>query len=347
MNFRPHLDGLRFFAFLAVFLFHANNNGEGPFAFGSDGVLLFFALSGFLITRILMQSESGAIGHDLRIFYIRRTLRIFPLYYAALILLMIADKLPDSTWHLFYAYNIRMFTAQVSAGPSHFWSLCVEEQFYLSYPLIFYFLPKGRRLTALVLMLLGSIALRTTLTQVYPGRQHIGALMPVAAEYLLMGAIAGYAELKGLWKLSGRKTFWLGIVCYLIALGTTGYARYLMTLGLPRLDRDLKAASFALMVYGLWTIVDGPEQRFFGWKPFSWLGKISYGLYVFHAFAIAAASRLEGRLPHAVLVVTAFVLTVLVSSASWYIYEERINGLKRLFPYRLKEGATRPHAVRA
>ena len=350
MNFRPQLDGLRFFAFLAVFLFHSTNNSEGPFAWGSDGVLLFFALSGFLITRILMQSESGSLSHDLRIFYIRRTLRIFPLYYATLILLLIAGKLPDAVWHFFYAYNVRMFLAQVSAGPSHFWSLCVEEQFYISYPLIFYFLPKGRRLMALAVLLVGSIALRTTLGQLYPGRQHVGALMPVAAEYLLLGAIAGYAELKGLWKLSGRLTFWLGVGGYLVALGSIEFARWLMTFGLPRLDRDLKAAAFALMVYGLWTIVDGPEKKLFSWKPFSWLGKISYGLYVFHVFAIAAVSRLEGRAPQFILIPLAFAATVMTATASWYIYEERINGLKRLFPYRLKAASAasnEPPAVTA
>ena len=79
MPHKPQLDGLRFLAFLAVFFFHARP-ASTPGA--AQGVQVFFTLSGFLITRILILGESGDLGADLKRFYIRRTLRIFPLYYA-------------------------------------------------------------------------------------------------------------------------------------------------------------------------------------------------------------------------------------------------------------------------
>jgi peptidoglycan/LPS O-acetylase OafA/YrhL len=79
MPHKPQLDGLRFLAFLAVFYFHAR---PGQYFWGPQGVQVFFTLSGFLITRILILGESGSLRADLERFYIRRTLRIFPLYYA-------------------------------------------------------------------------------------------------------------------------------------------------------------------------------------------------------------------------------------------------------------------------
>src|SRR5271170_2417785 len=106
MPHKPQLDGLRFLAFLAVFGTHAK---PLVFPWGWAGVQFFFALSGFLITRILIQGESGRVGPDLRRYYVRRTLRIFPLYYALVILIGPATSWDDLGWFLTYTYNIRAY----------------------------------------------------------------------------------------------------------------------------------------------------------------------------------------------------------------------------------------------
>ena len=127
MPHKASLDGLRFLAFLAVFVYHAR---PAVCPWGWAGVNLFFGLSGFLITRILIRGESGRIGTDLRRYYIRRTLRIFPLYYAILIVVGRTGPLGDLPWLATYTYNIKAFlTTSLNDQFGHFWSLCVEEQF--------------------------------------------------------------------------------------------------------------------------------------------------------------------------------------------------------------------------
>ena len=91
---RPQIDGLRFVAFLGIFLLHCNS---ARFPAGELGVPLFFTLSGFLITRILLRNETGSPGRNLGTFYARRILRIFPLYYAVLIALLACGQL-EQPW---------------------------------------------------------------------------------------------------------------------------------------------------------------------------------------------------------------------------------------------------------
>src|SRR4051812_13549391 len=156
MPHKPQLDGLRFVAFLAVFYFHAR---PGKYFWGPEGVRVFFTISGFLITRILIQGESGDLRADLERFYIRRTLRIFPLYYAVVACLWLGGLLPGVWWYLTYLYNIRAFLDHAWGGPvGHFWSLCVEEQFYILYPLALLLTPPRSRAAMLGALLVGSKA---------------------------------------------------------------------------------------------------------------------------------------------------------------------------------------------
>src|SRR5262249_38361899 len=92
---RNQLDTLRFLPFLGVFIFHFD---ESSLAHGALGVPLFFVLSGFLITRLLLIHETGNLRHDLGVFYLRRTLRIFPLYYLVLVILLVAGRLDHPGW---------------------------------------------------------------------------------------------------------------------------------------------------------------------------------------------------------------------------------------------------------
>ncbi|HNV24379.1 MAG TPA: acyltransferase, partial [Candidatus Omnitrophota bacterium] len=144
------LDGLRGWAIVLVIFFHVAFNGF-PFNsgftmffynFGWSGVDLFFVISGFLITNILLQSKTKK--HYFKNFYFRRILRIFPLYYAFLIFnILFYKEINGVLYQVFYLSNF--YLASVENIPAHTpawltWSLSIEEQFYLLWPALIYFL---------------------------------------------------------------------------------------------------------------------------------------------------------------------------------------------------------------
>ena len=149
----PQLDTLRAVAVLMVIVAHWMGEYRTVHALplGMVGVTLFFVLSGFLITQILLRErEAGDSGDEkkraLGRFYIRRTLRIFPVYYLFLLLLYLSgvpEFREDALWYVFYSVNILAYDHQSWVGPAtHLWTLAVEEQFYLVWPLLILFTPR-------------------------------------------------------------------------------------------------------------------------------------------------------------------------------------------------------------
>jgi len=170
LRYYTNLDGVRAIAALMVMLLHFFSEIETPTRFlqilqklsifGGTGVTLFFVLSGFLITRILIHTKSD--NHYFRPFFVRRILRIFPLYYFYLILFFYLTPLIVNTTrvsfenqlvYFLYLQNIAMTFHWPSMGPSHFWSLAVEEHFYLFWPFAVYFL-SGKNLLRLTLFII-------------------------------------------------------------------------------------------------------------------------------------------------------------------------------------------------
>jgi peptidoglycan/LPS O-acetylase OafA/YrhL len=169
-HYKP-LDGLRGVAILLVFVFHVNGIADHLRAswfgvvlllgasWGWMGVDLFFVLSGFLITGILIRSLNGP--RYFRNFYIRRALRIFPLFYGVLLLLVVLTPFLHLEWrlghisYLFYCQNIAMeFSPDLRVLPpaihlEHFWSLAVEEQYYMIWPMIVWLVRKESRIMKL------------------------------------------------------------------------------------------------------------------------------------------------------------------------------------------------------
>ncbi|HSE65976.1 MAG TPA: acyltransferase, partial [Gemmatimonadales bacterium] len=181
------LDTLRALAVTAVLIRHFWAELQPGLDLGTRGVHLFFVLSGFLITGILLRSRAlvedagRGTGLAIRRFYIRRFLRIFPIYYLVLAITWavgIADVRSEIVWHLAYGSNI-LFAIQGhwSLTTSHLWSLSVEEQFYLIWPLLMFLVPRRQLRTVIVASILIGPLFRVT--------GYLGGLNWVALQTLL------------------------------------------------------------------------------------------------------------------------------------------------------------------
>ena len=353
LEHRTQIDGLRFFAFLAVFLIHVDVT---RFWWGSYGVSLFFVISGFLITRILIALENRPRRQALMHFYARRALRIFPAYYLVLgvaaatvgIAYLPAYVLYVMNWGIFFYMWIQPGLADIAWDPVrmygiHFWSLCVEEQFYFVFPLLFSYLRPGRARLSWLLALWGaSIGFRFLCAAFLP-RTAYGLIPLVCGEYLVAGAVGAvvFADTSGTAeriRAAARQwmfPFGLALVVALFALfrPETPSIDHVMY---PPPMQTLLALGFLAMVLGLWQTDNRWVLRFFNFAPFRFLGKISYGLYLIHLFMwplvdwLSVRSSVIRELPP---FAARLGLTVLLATVMWRLVEAPILKLKERLPY--------------
>jgi len=295
---------------------------------GQTGVDLFFVLSGFLITTILLQAKPGDWG-EMRRFYIRRTLRIFPLYYGFLAVSSLVGA-AISIWFWIYLQNFPMAFGAQHLGPPHFWSLAVEEQFYLVWPFLVLFWPRRWLSHAMWAVVALSILLRVLLLR-----------SDVSIFYLTFTRLDGLAAggLLALYYSRGR----LAVFKPLFAAGMAGCFTLLVVGAL--LSRGSGLAWFQVVKYsaatgtyaclmGLLVVTHGGwAHRFLESKPMRAIGRVSYGLYVFHWVVLGVVIDHMGGYP-AWARIAAFLLgTYLVAVGSFYGFEKHFTDLKnRLAP---------------
>jgi peptidoglycan/LPS O-acetylase OafA/YrhL len=349
----PHLDGLRALAVFGVLVTHflpAEHTIRRLFNWGEAGVQLFFVLSGFLITCILLRSreriERGQpLTRALRTFYIRRFLRICPVFYAAIALFALTDlgmMRETWPWHVTYLSNVALIVKGGGLGhTTHFWTLAVEEQFYLVWPIAIILLPE-RWLFPGVIAAAASAPVFRLAAAALPVPFFVRyALPPACLDALGLGAAYALArtfvaEPRSLnrW-LAGSLVLGLAIILGLTAFGD--HSRIGSALNTVFMRSGLACVS-------LWIVAraargfGGIAGRVLGWWPLAYVGRISYGIYVLHHFVPEALARVPlGRtvaawpLPLAFLIWSA--VSVAVASVSWHLLESPINELKRLFPY--------------
>ena len=343
LAYKSQLDTLRLIAVMLVFHFHAGvflqHNGN-LFPYGALGVQIFFVLSGFLITRILEANQTGVLLLDLKTFYIRRCLRIFPAYYLLISFLLLIGQLPFPLFQFTYLFNLKVFLDKGFTGTVvHFWSLCVEEQFYLLYPLALLLTPKQMRVYLLCALIVASVVTNFYAQKAFNDTPYY-MLLPVCGQFLLWGCLAGHAQLRG-WadKVSGTHLMILGLILqaadqYLV-LSTEGFAEKNDLFWFR--NYTLSAFSIALFVLGLWQTKNVLILKVFNYRPFAYLGKISYGIYLYHPFAFViyalicyfapAAKAINGEL-------VAFIVTIFWSILSWQLFESRVLKLKERYAYR-------------
>jgi peptidoglycan/LPS O-acetylase OafA/YrhL len=345
-GFMPQLDGLRAFAVAGVLVHHLLRDDillTTPFGvtLGLLGVRLFFVLSGFLITGILLKGRDAIDGgsahlpHVLRQFYLRRTLRIFPLYYLVLALALmfgdteVREQLP---WLATYTYNF--WISAVGFFPkafSHFWSLCVEEQFYLLWPWMILLAPRRWLVPLTLAMIAIAPAFRAVAWELELREVAFYALTPSSFDALGIGALLAIVSRDRGDGIGGEP--WLR---------NAALASAVLAIVLPIVSEHLRAIYgetlvalvFAWLVARASTGFGGVVRHVLEAKPILYLGRISYGIYVYHLLIPevfgpvlkALGADLAPKGPAEFLIYSS--LTVAVASASWFAIERPINRLK-------------------
>ncbi len=339
------LDALRALAVAAVVFHHFTPGGWGLGA--TLGVKLFFSISGFLITGILLEArqraeaENGTRIAALARFYARRSLRIFPLYYFVIGVAYAINLDPARGiigWLLTYTLNIHMAQqGWYEAHFAHFWSLAVEEQFYLCWPWLILFLPRKWLLPAILAVVsVGPLYRWSYVLSQYENMTALSTYIstPTSLDHLGFGALLALGVRRFGAQMVSRFTCWLFPASVLASLILTIWIR-----GDTQMILFDATTAIALCCLVFWVSrgLSGPAGRFLEWRPFLYVGKIGYGLYLYHPFMPALAIWLLLQLgmrfeEHTVPVtVLGLALTFAITSVSWHLFEKPINDLKRHF----------------
>jgi len=357
----PALDGLRGVAILLVLIDHLSASVRDEFyvshkilywaELGWSGVDLFFVLSGFLITGILYDAKGTPCYF--KNFYARRSLRIFPLYYAALALVMLMTPLLEHLkltgtanpgWMLIYATNfiISIDGERAFGVLDHFWSLAVEEHFYLIWPAIVFFLDRKK----LMMVAAGACLLAPLLrlaTADGDSSLPIAAYMatPMRMDSLAAGALIAL--------LVRRPKGMEGIVRPAMIVAGTALT-LILSIVLLRKTKDPQDIIMGTIGFSiLWMFYGSVLLLALNWSPLRtimqarflrWFGKYSYGMYVWHpiifmlVFHNDLATQLRGGdTPLHALISTVIALAAMfaVTLASWHLREKQFLKFKSRF----------------
>ena len=353
-----HIDGLdaiRAAAALAVVARHTDHTVEkiGP-KWGTAidlAVPVFFVISGYLITRLLIDEHLGTGTVNLRQFYIRRALRIFPVYFLFVAMVDVQSLIGDTKmtaealWGLhFYATNF-MPRADNQNLIGHVWSLCVEEHFYFLWPPVFVVAFRRSRAAATTVAsvaLAATVLLRTGLFitddgKVFSDQTYVDFYVTrwtfVAADAILLGVVAAL--------VTHRSAFGERVERYLGSIGAwvvgvvmfTNWAWMSDVVDAPRLARDggyyLSIAGTTVLLIWMTLNQERLVVRLMEMNPLRTLGLMSYGIYVYHGFFIGTGPyRPLGQTwpPDSQLV--GLILTAVAVPVSFYFYERPLNSLR-------------------
>jgi peptidoglycan/LPS O-acetylase OafA/YrhL len=356
--YRSELDVLRFFAFLAVFTFHFSRPVDayvehgvprivatvvnGLMQGGVFGVDLFFVLSAYLITDLLLREKEEFGELDVKSFYLRRILRIWPLYFFYIGLALLPVFNPDRafTWqhaaaYIFLAGN---WSVVLWGWPGHsiigpLWTVSIEEQFYLAWPPIVRRISRQGLPWAAVGMLAISNITRLIMVAAHGDQNSVwcntlARLDPIAAGILVAAALRGRLP------TFGRPARLIMLVAGVVPLALV--ANFWKIQGPQSLEWIPTLVGFPVVAVSCTLIllcilgISTPLPRLL-----IYLGKISYGLYVYHALGILISSRIvpahSGLIQLVLRPVSAFAITVLLSSISYALLEKPFLKMKHRF----------------
>lgn len=356
LSYLPQLDSFRFFAVLLVIFSHwLAQTKINIIPNGFLGVTFFFVLSGFLISSNLLYTKKEldknliSFGHAIKTFYIRRSLRIFPLYFLVIFLVFLSVPAVFKghfIWFVTYIPNFLVFKLKAWPGMlSHFWSLGVEEQFYLIWPFLIFLFPWNSLRYLFPGIVIASIAFKFFLFNRNGSFLSFYDALPISCfDAFGIGALLALFRIDNKYSFANlimRIPAWIGFLCAVL-LACLVYKSGLsflfgVAVSLASFFLILKASTGYTGLLAL--IVDNSIIKY--------LGKISYGLYVYHNFIpwlvrcitgreteyplplpVIRADWLHGAIP---FFTVHFLLLIIVASASWFLIEKPINNLKKYF----------------
>jgi peptidoglycan/LPS O-acetylase OafA/YrhL len=345
-SYQPQFDGLRALAVLTVMADHFSADVPNfPLPdwihLGATGVRLFLVLSGYFITASLrrardrMELAEVSFGKTIGAFYWRRLLRIAPAYllFAAIASILGLGAIRHN-WPWVFTGTVNWMIAATNEWPtaiSHLWSVCVQEQFYLCWPLLILLLPRRWMLPAIVSVAVAGIAFR------------IGCVIfsaPMIARWVLpFGSLDSLAAGAALGWYGGRlRANRFGWVLAGICFGMLALAAVLRV-GDPTafksvLVEPLEAGAFVILVARTAVGFDGYAARFLSLPGLVFAGRISYGLYIYHALVAMVFNRWLPEPLRFVIAIPSLRLmvfglaTVVVAAASWCLIEQPVNRLR-------------------
>lgn len=336
------LDGLRGIAIVFVMISHTvlwpylgiESRKIMALMNGHVGVSIFFVLSGFLITLLLMRERDATGSIDIAAFIKRRALRIFPVYYLAIFFLICMDatgkaNIPNCAYPYALTYAVNFIDKECDhLTISHFWSLSVEEHFYIFWPFIFLL---GRRFslviaaTVAVACVLVGVSLYSEVVNRYPNRWTFPAMLPI-----LVGCITAILHkapaIKKLFTDSTMSNIML--VAILAGLVSPAFAKS---------DVIWLAAMSLLMLY-IYYRQDSFVVRILEFKPLALIGLISYGLYVWQGVFTGNGPYRSGSVfpPE---IYTGLWLTFIIAPLSYVFFERPIMSFKKRYSWQSKDVA--------
>ena len=345
-HYQPQFDGLRALAVLTVMVDHFSADVPNfPLPdwihLGATGVRLFLVLSGYFITASLRRArdrmDAGELsaGKTMGAFYWRRILRIGPAYFvfAAIALILGLGTVRDN-WVWIFTGTVNWMIAWRNAWPltvAHLWSICVQEQFYLFWPLLILLLPRKWMLSAIIAVALAGIAFR------------IGCVIfsaPLIARWVLpFGSLDSLAAGAALGWFGGRlRASRGGWVLAWLCLSMLTVAAVLRNCDPATLQsvfvEPLEAGAFVILVARTAAGFDGNIARFLTNPGLVFAGRISYGLYIYHILVAMIFNRwLPNQMRFLITIpslrlVVFGIVTLFVAALSWRFLEQPINRLR-------------------
>jgi peptidoglycan/LPS O-acetylase OafA/YrhL len=345
-------DALRFISFLLVFFHHIPTDDSSFIALfsksGGIGVSFFFVLSGFLITYILIEVKSANNSISLRNFFIRRILRIWPLFYAMLLFAFLTPYLLN-LFHLSYSkdgyspnwlmsllflenYNMMITHSYPNVSPLRvMWSLCIEEHFYIIWAVVFSFMPL-RKVPVLIVFSL----ITANVSRLIYSHFNIDAIdLFTNIDYFAYGAIPAYIFVLRKDILHKIEAIPLTIKYGLLII------TFAILFAVPNLN-DVRSELYAPTLYGvlfssiiLFTLTDRHSIHINDHLWISKMGLYTYGLYLFHTIVINFLLRVKNTFPFELnwlgFSLLSFSITILMSVLSYHFFEKQFLKLKKYF----------------